>query len=740
MIVGLMAGFMLNAQEETPTNLLTNPGFEVPYETVGEEDQIAEGWQAWNLGEDEDRPSFSESIDRVLEGESAQEYASFFSTHTAGLYQVVEGLTAGQAVTFTANVYVWSTRDLSDPDLSVDPGGVQIQVGIDPQGGTDPESTSIIWSIPQEEYDTWVPLSVNTAPEADTISVWVRSSIANARLETHVYVDDAVLVVGDFVPLPEVTGEVTAEPQPEITGEATLTNTPEAPATEELVTTTPDPTIQAIATNGQATLAAQLTLEASNLTATQEAMFILATNDIINQTALAQTAIFQQATDASILTATQAAIDAMAGNAAADQTATQLAIDALATNNASLLTATQLAIDALATNNAEVVALTLTADALVQLGGTGTAVVLQGTADAVATQAAIDALATQNADMLNMTATAEMAQMQPLILTATAVIEQATANAIATLSGTATAIAAMSTESTDSLTATANAVGANIDAIAATATALSIQITNQAANLAGTADALQTAQAQPQQPAGTPQIIVVTATEPAPLAATATVDAGIIALATAGQQTLEAQGAGAEPTLIPSPTATIDIQGTLAPFPYRIEVVVRPGDTVYGLAQVYNSTMDAIIAANGLDATGLIQPNQTLIIPLRAAPTALPPAGGTGGMGSAPAIPTQTYTVVFGDTLSAIATRFNTTTAELARLNGITSVNSLRAGQMLRVPLQSTVTATRSYTVQYGDSLYTIALKYGVTIQQIAQLNNIQNVFRIYPGQVLRIP
>ncbi len=159
---------------------------------------------------------------------------------------------------------------------------------------------------------------------------------------------------------------------------------------------------------------------------------------------------------------------------------------------------------------------------------------------------------------------------------------------------------------------------------------------------------------------------------------------------------------------------------------------------MFALSQLYGSTIEAIIAVNGLDASGFLNVGQVLVIPANTVPN-LP---GTGGQGQPPSIvgPTQAYIVAFGDNLTDIAARFNTTAATLAQLNGITSVNTLRAGQTLLVPQQPTQTATRSYTVQYGDSLYTIALKYGVTIQQIAQLNNIQNVFRIYPGQVLRIP
>lgn len=616
-------------------NLLTNPRFEAPFIADELDNQVAEGWQAWSIGDAADSPAFSESTARILEGTSAQEHTSFFAPHTAGVYQTASGITVGDTLTFSANVYVWSTRDLSNPDLSVDPGSVEVKVGIDPTGGTDPESATIAWSIPVEEYDSWVLHTVSIPAQSDSVTVWVHSSAEEARLETHVYVDEASLIVGDansqVIPPeatqePEVTQEVTTAP--EITQEPAPNLTLTATPTQLIDLPTADPTIAAIATNGQLTLEAVMTMAPT------------ATVSLDDPT---RTLEAQQTLDAANLTATQIANDALATAAASNLTATQIANDALATAAASNLTATQAVLDALST---------------------------------------------------------------------------------------------------------ANAIN---DASAQTATAAMLQATTDAVNLMGTAGAVGmtlTAQAQQPQVTATPQVIIVTATQSAPLAATPTVDPVIIAIATAGQQTLEAQlnGSNAQPTaavptaapIVLSPTPTVDTVSIFAQFPYRVQYTVQAGDTVFALSQLYGSTIEAIIAVNGLDASGFLNVGQVLVIPANTVPN-LP---GTGGQGQPPSIvgPTQAYIVAFGDNLTDIAARFNTTAATLAQLNGITSVNTLRAGQTLLVPQQPTQTATRSYTVQYGDSLYTIALKYGVTIQQIAQLNNIQNVFRIYPGQVLRIP
>ena len=96
------------------------------------------------------------------------------------------------------------------------------------------------------------------------------------------------------------------------------------------------------------------------------------------------------------------------------------------------------------------------------------------------------------------------------------------------------------------------------------------------------------------------------------------------------------------------------------------------------------------------------------------------------------------YTVKQGDTLSAIATKYNTTVGAIASANDIKNVNLIYSGQVLKIPDKEAV--TRSYTVKKGDTLSGIAKKYNTTVNAIANANSIKNVNLIYPGQVLTIP
>lgn len=102
----------------------------------------------------------------------------------------------------------------------------------------------------------------------------------------------------------------------------------------------------------------------------------------------------------------------------------------------------------------------------------------------------------------------------------------------------------------------------------------------------------------------------------------------------------------------------------------------------------------------------------------------------------------DTYIVQPGDTLASIAARYNTTVEAIAARNGIINPNRVVRGQRLIIPRPGTnVNATvRTYTVQPGDTLRDIALRYNTTIEALVQANNITASTIIRPGQVLNLP
>lgn len=98
----------------------------------------------------------------------------------------------------------------------------------------------------------------------------------------------------------------------------------------------------------------------------------------------------------------------------------------------------------------------------------------------------------------------------------------------------------------------------------------------------------------------------------------------------------------------------------------------------------------------------------------------------------------NTYTVRAGDTLSSIASKFGTSYQALASLNGIANPNLIYVGQVLRVN-GSANTGSVYYTVRAGDNLSAIASRYGTSYQSIAALNGLANPNLIYAGQTLKI-
>jgi LysM repeat protein len=498
MVALLVATFSVHAQGQ---NLLTNPGFEGSFTQFTDATparQVAQGWVPWYVGGGQSAsenvyPEYYPASDvsnglgepRIRSGNESQQYFSFFATHDGGIYQRVTGITVGAQLNFSAYVYVWSST-FDDLDKSEDPGGIVVQVGIDPTGGTNGESASIVWSSPSVQYDAYNQYLVTTTASGTAVTVFVRSTVSTPVKNNNLYVDDASLTIGGGSQPP------------------TATNTSVPP-----------------------------------------------TNTL-------------------------------------PPTATQIPAATNTPGDIGIITPTQ-----------------------------------------------------------------------------TLVIPTDPPVATFTLPPTNTT--------------------------------------------------------EPASPTPTQEVLPPTATP-------------------------------GGPTLTP----TITIGGTPISndFPGTIFHTVQAGDTVGKLADLYGSSIDAIIAVNGLNQSAFIKVGQGLAIPVRLAAPATSTPTITPVVPVVPTFPPDVpanntgYVVQRGDTLFRIAARFNTTITTLAQLNGITNVNLIFAGQRLliappgsSVPAPTPIPATpRTYIVAPGDTLFRIALRFGVPLRQIVQANGIFDPNRIFVGQVLNIP
>lgn len=155
---------------------------------------------------------------------------------------------------------------------------------------------------------------------------------------------------------------------------------------------------------------------------------------------------------------------------------------------------------------------------------------------------------------------------------------------------------------------------------------------------------------------------------------------------------------------------------------------VVSGDTLSEIGLKTGSDWKAIASVNSIPVPYVIYPGQVLQLP------------GGGIVRPEPVNTSGRYTVQKGDTLSGIAASHNTTWQSLQRLNNIANPNEIAVGEVLVIPGAGTPAATyQTYTVVSGDTLSGIASKYGTTYTAIAQLNNIAKPYVIYPGEVLRI-
>lgn len=191
---------------------------------------------------------------------------------------------------------------------------------------------------------------------------------------------------------------------------------------------------------------------------------------------------------------------------------------------------------------------------------------------------------------------------------------------------------------------------------------------------------------------------------------------------------------------------TIPLSSTVTPPPPTLtqtasSYTVVVGDSLWGIAQKFGVTVNALKSTNNLTSDNL-QIGQTLRIPTREEVASAPSPS------PAPSQTATSHTVVAGDTLWGIASRYGTTVNDLRQANQLSS-DLLSIGQTLTIPSGSVETpspaptteeerSTFTYAVRSGDSLSVIAERFGVTVNAIRTANQLtSDTVRV--GQLLTI-
>jgi LysM repeat protein len=159
--------------------------------------------------------------------------------------------------------------------------------------------------------------------------------------------------------------------------------------------------------------------------------------------------------------------------------------------------------------------------------------------------------------------------------------------------------------------------------------------------------------------------------------------------------------------------------------------VVRSGETLFSIAQRFDSDVDELVRLNGLASGDDIKAGQKLLIP------------GTSPPPVTPEPPEPLYHVVqSGETLRSIAERYEVSMDSIMQANGIANPNRIYVGQRLTISggVEPAEPGPRTHVVQPGETLSQIAGRYGVTMSALQATNAIGDADSIYVGQRLTIP
>lgn len=175
-----------------------------------------------------------------------------------------------------------------------------------------------------------------------------------------------------------------------------------------------------------------------------------------------------------------------------------------------------------------------------------------------------------------------------------------------------------------------------------------------------------------------------------------------------------------------------------------VEHKVKRGQTLSHLSHRYGVPVSAIVELNGLTNRHRLSIGQRLIIPANNGSVVSTKSSKPKSSKKTEAAPSGsfTYKVKRGDTLSRLASKFNTTATDIRRQNGLKSAHRIYVGQSLRIPgaVLSSGGLFKEHTVKRGENLSYLAEKYKVTVSALVSANNLSSKHILQVGQRLLIP
>lgn len=218
-----------------------------------------------------------------------------------------------------------------------------------------------------------------------------------------------------------------------------------------------------------------------------------------------------------------------------------------------------------------------------------------------------------------------------------------------------------------------------------------------------------------------------------------------------------------KPTVQPSASPTQP-----APTQEPVYYVVEAGDYAETIAKMFGITVDELLTANGLTVDDVLSVGKKLLIPIQPEPTAAP--DNTPQVDPPTATPELVFVTIIhvvqkGETIDTIAAQYGITWKEIAEANGIGKDSILSIGQELTIPtvavapeattgpaattsstpepaqtVEPATPAQVTYIVSTGDYIESIAERFGITADQLAEANGITINTVLQIGQELEIP